>query len=655
MLAAMMIVGAAPVSISAFAAAQTKAVATVDTVEKAAAFEESVLPKVRFSELRAASDAAVNSVSDGDEVVASGSCGDTAVYTLTADGTLTVGGTGEVKTIFEEYGAEKQGELEGAVKKVVVEEGITTIYDGIFSDFLCLKTVDIPASLTGMGIATFLECISLTEINVDKDNPEYMSENGIVFTKDRTTLVKYPAGKTDKEYTVPDTVKTIGEYAFCLANSCSPDSVIGKYDDELLEKLYENPVKITLPNSVEKIAYGAFSAASVREIVIPESVTAVEEEGLFCLSDKITVLNRNAALGMYSIFPLVSNSKMYGYTGSTAEEYAELYGIGFESLDNLYITEMKIETMPAKTEFWETEEFKSNGLTVSVTYSDGSTAVKRYGFKTSGYDRTKYGKNTITVTYKGFTATYDVTVKEVPEVKLGDTITLEKGQGEVWVKFTAPAVKAYCARLYSYTPNDGYWNYGCMVYDSTLDEGFAIRMKYEKIPVKAGETCYARIICGEDYTAEFKIECYDCDWNAITGTNPTCTEAGHGTFKCTVCGKVSERDVAALGHNYERTWTVDVAATCTDNGVRSRHCTRCDKKSTSARFTQRVTPTATRTADVMCAVLRNCLRASIYAIPTTNFRSSFGKCSACSANCSERTNSASAAQNIGNYKREEMK
>lgn len=574
MLAAMMIAGAAPVSISAFAAAQTKAVATVDTVEKAAAFEESVLPKVRFSELRAASDTAVNSVSDGDEVVASGSCGDTAVYTLTADGTLTVGGTGEVKTIFEEYGTEKRGELKNAVKKAVFEEGITKI--GLSFELLNVKKVELPSTVSDFSGTSFIYCISLTEVNVSKDNPYYMSENGIVFTKDRTTLVKYPEGKTDKEYTVPDTVKTIGEYAFCFANSGSPDSVIGDDYNGILKKLYDNPVKITLPNSVEKIAMGAFYIASVRELVIPESVTVVETYGLFCLSDKITVLNRNTALDMYSKSPAVS--KMYGYTGSTAEEYAECYGIGFESLDDLYVTEMKIETMPGKTEFWETEEFESYGLTVSVTYSDGSTAVKRYGFKTSGYDRTKYGKNTITVTYKGFTVTYDVTVKEVPEVKLGDTITLEKGQGKVWVKFTAPAAKAYRARLYSRTPNDGYWRYDCTVYDSTLDEGFAIRMEFERIPVKAGETCYARIICSEDYTAEFKIECYDCDWNAITGTNPTCTEAGHGTFKCTVCGKVSERDVAALGHNYESTWTVDVAATCTDNGVRSRHCTRCDKK-----------------------------------------------------------------------------
>ena len=61
----------------------------------------------------------------------------------------------------------------------------------------------------------------------------------------------------------------------------------------------------------------------------------------------------------------------------------------------------------------------------------------------------------------------------------------------------------------------------------------------------------------------------------------TCTQAGYtGDEVCTVCGKVVKKGkvIAKLGHSYSSSYTVDKKATTTSNGSKSKHCTRCNAK-----------------------------------------------------------------------------
>lgn len=75
-----------------------------------------------------------------------------------------------------------------------------------------------------------------------------------------------------------------------------------------------------------------------------------------------------------------------------------------------------------------------------------------------------------------------------------------------------------------------------------------------------------------------------CKGDAVEAKDATCTEEGYkeaGT--CEVCGahysyKDDENVIPALGHDYEVEFTVDKAATCTEAGVKSKHCTRCDAR-----------------------------------------------------------------------------
>jgi hypothetical protein len=117
----------------------------------------------------------------------------------------------------------------------------------------------------------------LTSINVDAANTQYSSENGVLFNKDKTTLICYPAGKTGS-YVIPNSVTTIGDYAFAYCSGLTsvtiPNSVttLGKrafYNCNGLSS-------VTIPNSVTTIGDWAFESCNgLTSVTIPNSVTTV--------------------------------------------------------------------------------------------------------------------------------------------------------------------------------------------------------------------------------------------------------------------------------------------------------------------------------------------------------------------------------------------
>ncbi len=122
----------------------------------------------------------------------------------------------------------------------------------------CGLTVNIPSTLTWIGASAFLSCWT---INVDANNPNYSSIDGVLFNKDQTTLIQCNLGSQNGlAYTIPSTVRTIGYYAF-----------VGT----------ENLTWLTMPNSVTTIeAYAFAGCRSLRELNglglnIPSSITSL--------------------------------------------------------------------------------------------------------------------------------------------------------------------------------------------------------------------------------------------------------------------------------------------------------------------------------------------------------------------------------------------
>lgn len=209
------------------------------------------------------------------------------------------------------------------LKSVDIPDGITTIGHGMFCGCSSLDNLVIPDSVTTIGSYAFETCDSLVSvdisafvtsigtcafsgknlvsINVDKDNENYCDIDGVLFTKDKKSLIVYPSAKGDV-YTIPDGVITVCTNAFDNSNVVTvnvPDSVeeIGSrafdYCSSLKSINFGNGLKsigtyafcdcsslesIVIPDSVENIGSSAFSnCSSLESIVIPNSVESIQD------------------------------------------------------------------------------------------------------------------------------------------------------------------------------------------------------------------------------------------------------------------------------------------------------------------------------------------------------------------------------------------
>ena len=100
-----------------------------------------------------------------------------------------------------------------STKNIILPDSILFLKFCAFQSCEQLSTVTLPKGLVDIEYDVFSECSNLAEILVDEQNPIFASDDGVLFDKNRTTLIRYPEAKRG-EYRIPETVIEIEENAF---------------------------------------------------------------------------------------------------------------------------------------------------------------------------------------------------------------------------------------------------------------------------------------------------------------------------------------------------------------------------------------------------------------------------------------------------------
>ena len=484
-----------------------------------------------------------------------------------------------------------------SIEKVVIPKGTKTIYDEAFMNDIKLTDITIPVSVTSISKSAF----NYTDRTVIKGVKGSYAETfakemgfkfediakpieGICLKDNDTDTIYMLNGKTIKPEFEIEPVDNTDVLVFASNNSCvrinGNGTLYGNYNGSSVitvkafgsdDELYSFTVNVR-------------SVSSVTVNTVPLKTDYKFGEALDTTGLTVSVKYSDGVIEQITGFTVSGyDPEVYGeqtvrvsYEGRSATFKVNVID------DRVKLTGIEITALPAKTEYLKGEDFDPTGLKIVASYTDG-TSQEINGYTLSKFNKLKLGTQTITVTYEGFTATFNVSVakSECDHVYTEQVTTPATCSASGVKTFTC----SLCGHFYTEPiPKTAHTE----VVDEAVEPTCSAEGKTE------GKHCS---VCGEVIIAQNDIP-KTAHTEVIDAAVPaTCTSTGKTEGKhCSVCGEVIIAQTATekIAHDFDE-WQTKTAPTPSSEGTDVRKCAVCGFEET--RTVAKLAPTEIKVDD----------------------------------------------------------
>ena len=207
------------------------------------------------------------------------------------------------------------------LQSVSLSNSITNIGYSAFRGCESLPSFYIPANVATIGVAPFGQCTSMTGIQVDDNNPNFMDDEGVLYSRNGTRLIQYPGGRPDKHYSVLNTTTDIDDMAFEFS------SVKSVYLPKSLRNMgyemfyFSSVERVVIDEGLDTIPeYTFYACENLKSVYLPSTIKSIGRQAFYyCvyLEDITIAVNGNA--------PAIDNNAFYGLAWFTDNRSANIY------------------------------------------------------------------------------------------------------------------------------------------------------------------------------------------------------------------------------------------------------------------------------------------------------------------------------------------